>query len=1136
MSATVTTNATERRRPGRPRRPGGPSPWHRMRGRIPTVLSWALTLIAVVCALRALFLPLRDATGRVAEVIEVVFIPAPANLAYAMFLALLAGALAMRKRPAYRIAVAYTALVVIVDYAVLLGLYLVPAGEHETRLLLWLIVPNAVIMTVLLVVLVLARDEFRAKVQPASMPKALGVLVLGLGASALIGWGLVTMAPGTLTDPTDRALWSLEKTLGGAFQLTVGRPGHAPTWVNFTIGLMGALSLLAALLVMFRSQRAKAELSPTDEAHVRRLLDAHGDRDSLGYFATRRDKSVVFSPSGKAAVTYRVVAGVSMASADPIGDPEAWGGAISAWLREAEAYAWTPAVTGAGEEGATAYARAGLKVLQLGDEAVLDVGTFTVEGRAMRVVRQAANRVERAGYTFRVRRHRDIDAAEMERIIDRVDAWRDTETERGFSMALGRLGDNADGRCVLAEALGPDGEVAGLLSFVPWGPSGLSLDLMRRDRAADNGLMEFMVASLMRQAGRLGVQRVSLNFAVFRSVFEEGARLGAGPVLRAWRGLLLFLSRWWQLEALYRSNVKYRPWWNPRYLCFGETRDLARVALSAGIAEGFVTPPSLLSLFNRGDVHSSIAAERSAPAALPEQDAPVRGAAPQDGQGETRAPAHGTLPEQVRVRIAKADAMRAGGTDPYPVGFAPDRTCAELAAAHAGTAADTVTDDTASIAGRVLLVRDHGGVCFATVQDWSGRLQVMLTEKATGAAGLARWRREVDIGDLVGVTGPVATSRGGELSVLAAEWTMTAKCLRPLPDKHLGIGDPETRVRRRYLDLAVSPDARALLRARSAVVRSLRESLAGRGFTEVETPILQPVHGGANARPFTTHINAYDMDLYLRIAPELFLKRLCVGGMDRVFELGRTFRNEGVSVRHNPEFTMLEAYHAYADYHDMRRLTQELVQTAAVAANGSAVIRRRRDDGTVEDVDVSGEWPAIPINTAISDAVGAEVGPDVPVTELERIARGHGIALHPGWGHGEITLELYERLVESVTTRPTFYLDFPTSVSPLTRQHRGDPRLAEKWDLVAYGTELGTAYTELTDPVEQRRRLTEQSLAAAAGDPEAMELDEDFLTALEYAMAPTGGLGIGVDRVVMLITGRSIRETLPFPLVKPGPR
>jgi lysyl-tRNA synthetase class 2 len=317
--------------------------------------------------------------------------------------------------------------------------------------------------------------------------------------------------------------------------------------------------------------------------------------------------------------------------------------------------------------------------------------------------------------------------------------------------------------------------------------------------------------------------------------------------------------------------------------------------------------------------------------------------------------------------------------------------------------------------------------------------------------------------------------------------------------------------------------------ARSAVTRSLREQLHARGFIEVETPVLQTVHGGANARPFKTHINAYDMDLYLRIALELYLKRLLVGGIEKVFEIGRNFRNEGVDSTHNPEFTMLEAYETYGDYNTMATLTRELIQNAAVAAFGAVVVRRA--DGA--EYDIGGEWPSKTVHGAISEALGEKIGPDTSEEQLRALCAVAGVPADPAWNRGQIVLEMYERLVEEQTVEPTFYRDFPVEVSPLTRAHRDDPRLAERWDLVAFGTEIGTAYSELADPVEERARLTAQSLLAAGGDPEAMQLDEDFLQALEYGMPPTGGMGMGVDRILIMLTGESVRETILFPLVRP---
>jgi lysyl-tRNA synthetase class 2 len=1080
--------------------------------RIPDLYAGGLLLVAALCAVAAVSAALGARVHPVRATVDALLVPAPANVGYAAFLLTLAAGVHNRKHVTYWLLAIFFGLQALYDAFVLLDVGERGEEAHELRLP-WhgvrAALTNVAVTAALLALLWLARGEFRAKVQRASLPKALATLGVLLVAFTVAGWGLVEMFPGSLGPGAGRLAYSGKIVLGGAFGFDVGRHGRAPGWVNLVLGVFGAVALFAALFALLRSQRVIASLDLDEERRVRELLAEHGERDSLGYFATRRDKEVIFSSTGRAAVTYRVVFGVSLASGDPLGAPDAWPPAIEAWLREAREYSWTPAVMGASEEGATAFARAGLRVIQLGDEAILHVRDFDLDAPRLRQVRQAVHRVERAGYTVRIRRHADIGAEEMGRIIELAARWRDTETERGFSMALGRLGDPNDGRCVLVEAHDRDGREVALLSFTPWGAGGLSLDLMRRDRSSDNGLIEHMVATLMRESPRLGVDRVSLNFAVFRAVFEEGARIGAGPVLRLWRTLLLFASRWFQLESLFRSNVKYNPQWLPRFLCFEDVRDLAKVGLASGVAEGFVVVPRLRTLLRRG---------AGTPEAVPYRELIPTAQVKPDA-------AACKLPEQVRIRLAKVGALRAAGVEPYPPGFGRTHSLAQVRAAHPGLPADARTGARVAVAGRVVRLRDHGTLCFATLRDWSGDLQVLVTDQPDFAA-------TVDLGDHVGVTGEVGTSKRGELSVFADGWELTAKCLRPLPDKHKGIADPEALVRQRHVDLIVNQPARDMVRTRSAVSFALRGALHGRDFVEVETPVLQPVHGGANARPFVTHSNAYDMRLYLRIAPELYLKRLAVGGVERVFEIGRNFRNEGVDATHNPEFTMLEAYEAYGDYTTMRVLARELILAAAEAVAGGNTVLTRGDDV----VDLRDEWPVVPVYTAVSEAVsgvaGAEVTPDWGVAELRELSDKLSVAWQDGWTHGQLVLELYEHLVEGATVRPTFYTDFPVDVSPLTRQHRTDPRLAERWDLVAFGMELGTAYTELVDPIELRARLTAQSLRAAAGDPEAMELDEDFLDAFEFAMPPSGGLGLGVDRLVMLLTGRSIRETLPFPLVK----
>jgi lysyl-tRNA synthetase class 2 len=486
------------------------------------------------------------------------------------------------------------------------------------------------------------------------------------------------------------------------------------------------------------------------------------------------------------------------------------------------------------------------------------------------------------------------------------------------------------------------------------------------------------------------------------------------------------------------------------------------------------------------------------------------------------------LPEQLRIRREKYDRLIADpDRAPFPVGVARTTSLAQVRADFPDLAPGVETGVRVGVTGRVIFVRNTGKLCFATVREGDVELQVMLSMDRVGEQALADWKADVDLGDLVFVTGEVIASKRGELSVLADQWRLTAKALRPLPVAHKPLSE-ETRVRQRYVDLIVRSDARQMVRTRADVTRSLRETLHGRGFLEVETPILQTVHGGAAARPFHTHLNAFDIDMSLRIATELYLKRCVVGGLEKVYEIGRTFRNEGVDSTHSPEFTMLEAYEAYGDYDTMAELTRALITNAAAAVDMPIAIGH---DGT--EIDLAGPWRTVGVHDLVAEAVGAEVTPGTDSDTLRGYAERMGVALRPEWAAGAIVLELFEKLVEHTLIQPTFVRDYPVDVRPLARPHRDDPRLAEAWDLIIGGVEIAPAYSELVDPVEQRRRLVEQSLAAAHGDPEAMQLDEDFLRALEYGMPPTGGLGLGVDRLVMLLTGKGIRETILFPLLKP---
>jgi len=1084
---------------------------------VPVAAGWAVGVIATL-SLVASVSPLIRLIIKIPRefVNDYLFNFPDTSFAWAFVLALLAAALAARKRIAWWILVLY--MVAAIGWNVLDVL----TGDETVMVDIGEII-GAAFHVAAIGFLILARHEFWAKVRRGALFKAAATLVVAMATGTLIGWGLLELFPGSLAR-SDRPLYALNRVSAFAGAAADSFTGHPHVFVNALLGLFGAMALMVAAIVLFQSQRADNALTGEDESAIRGLLELYGKNDSLGYFATRRDKSVVFAPNGRAAITYRVEVGVCLASGDPVGDPRAWPAAIHAWLALCQSYGWAPGVMGASSTAAQAFREAGLNALELGDEAILHPDTFKLSGPDMKPVRQAVTRARRADLTVRIRRHRALSADEMAQVIKNADAWRDTETERGFSMALGRIGDPADGDCLLVEAVQGNGEVVAMLSLVPWGANGASLDLMRRSPQSPNGTNELMVSELCLQAEDIGITRISLNFAMFRSAFEEGAQLGAGPVARLWRGLLVFFSRWWQLETLYRSNMKYLPEWVPRFACYDDARLIPRVGVASVIAEGFLVLPFSRRAKQHTGHHTAVPDTLVQSGLLHEDGStPDLSGLDVDLLQEAGPP---RLPEQVRVRMAKLKALQASGIDAYPVGEAPSHTIAQ--------AVDARDDVTLSVAGRVLRMRDYGAVLFAQLRDWSGEVQLLLDNSRLAKDTTADFTGAIDLGDLVEVTGSMGHSKNGTRSLLVDEWRLIGKCLRPLPDKWKGLTDPEARVRTRYVDLAINTEARDLITARSRILHAIRETLVGKGFLEVETPILQQIHGGANARPFVTHINAYDLDLYLRIAPELYLKRLCVGGVERVFELGRAFRNEGVDFSHNPEFTLLEAYQAHADYNVWVDGCRELIQNAAEAANGSQVVMRPGTaDGALQPVDISGEWPVKTVHGAVSEALGTEIDADTDLARLRSLCDGAGIPYLTHWDAGAVVLELYERLVEGETQNPTFYKDFPTSVSPLTRPHRSKPGVAERWDLVAWGVELGTAYSELTDPVEQRRRLQEQSLLAAGGDPEAMELDEDFLQAMEYAMPPTGGLGVGVDRVVMLITGRSIRETLPFPLAKP---
>ncbi|MDR8020078.1 lysine--tRNA ligase [Nesterenkonia aerolata] len=501
----------------------------------------------------------------------------------------------------------------------------------------------------------------------------------------------------------------------------------------------------------------------------------------------------------------------------------------------------------------------------------------------------------------------------------------------------------------------------------------------------------------------------------------------------------------------------------------------------------------------------------------------------------TSAPAAGEAVDthdQRAVRASKRDRLLDDGVPAYPVAVERTHSLADVRAAYPELQPGASTGDVVSVAGRVMFIRNTGKLCFATLQEGGAdgegvRLQAMMSLAEVGEQALADWKALVDLGDHVQVTGEVIASRRGELSVMVHRFAVASKALRPLPVLHAELNE-ETRVRQRYADLIVRDEARQMVYRRAAITRSIRETLHRRGYVEVETPMLNLIHGGAQARPFRTHLHAFDQDMTLRIATELYLKRAVVGGIDRVYEMGRVFRNEGVDSTHSPEFTTLETYEAWADMYTMAERMQEMILDVADALGAGRQIET--ESGTIS---LDGEWAWLGVYPGLSEAVGQQITPETDADTLRAVAERFEVAVDPAWDEQKLVIELFGEIVEPTLIQPTFVCDYPPAAQPLARPHRSQPGVIEAWDLIIGGMERGTAFSELIDPVIQRERLVEQARKAAGGDDEAMQFDEDFLRALEYGAPPMGGIGLGIDRLVMLFSGAGIRETILFPLLKP---
>ncbi|MDR2378971.1 MAG: bifunctional lysylphosphatidylglycerol synthetase/lysine--tRNA ligase LysX, partial [Bifidobacteriaceae bacterium] len=822
--------------------------------------------------------------------------------------------------------------------------------------------------------LVVQRKAFGAPVSTRAVFRAVATLAGGLAVAAVwaFGWAAVIGSAGQSL--ALKAWWALNVALGqGPEEIVIGTAiaGRltsekaiveviAPWWVARSTSLLATLALLAALVVFTRSERHLGAISDEQELALRRLLWRHGEQDSLGYYNLRRDKSAVFSGDGQAAVVGRLVGAVLLASSDPVGDRASWGDAIGRWIDLARSRGWTPAVVSATRRGARAWEAAGLRSLELGDEAVILPDRFSLRDRRLADVAEASRRARRAGYTVQVRRQQDIAEQELAALARDADFWRHGD-ERGFSMTSGTVGAPTDGRDLIVTAQDPDGQVKALLTFAPWGRRGVSLDIMRHDPRAHGGTTELMVTGLVEAGRDLGLERISLNFAVLRRFLVGGGQTGAYPMARLVRRTLLLASRWWQIEGLYRSNEKYAPDWHARLVCFDHGASLAEVIMAIGRAEGFLpdsSPAELLVGAGRRPAGGSDAALAAAVAELDRTESTALA---------TPAAPDSPATDRLKSRAALAEA----GMEPNPVAVARTMSLRQaVARAVGGPAAE---DPAAiSVVGRILRKRDHGGIVFADLREGLTELQIMVQRDR--CEGFDLFKRHAQLGDLVSLTGRLAHSKSGQLSFDACGWTMAAKSIAPPPPKRR-LAEAAVKLtpglaRAPHLVLATNNRAMEMVYARAAATAGLRQALRERDFIEVETPILQPIHGGANARPFRTHINAYDMDLYLRIAPELYLKRLAVGGVERVFELGKNFRNEGVDRKHNPEFTSLEAYQAFSDYDGMRLLTEELIRAAALAVHGEAVAIA--PDG--RQISLAGHWPVVSVHDAVARALGEPIG------------------------------------------------------------------------------------------------------------------------------------------------------------------
>ncbi|PMD37875.1 DUF470-domain-containing protein [Hyaloscypha variabilis F] len=839
-------------------------------------------------------------------------------------------------------------------------------------------------------------------------------------------------------------------------------------------------------------------LTAEDELRIRELLWQNEEQDSLGYFATRRDKKVVFAPDNKAAITYRILGGVSLASADPIGPEKSWPGAIREWMTEAASNGLIPAVLAASEKGARCYVRHGLKAIELGDEAVIDVHEFSKSTRRRAPLRKAASKLQNLGFKGRVRRQKNIPKDELLQIGLRAAQWRESEGERcGFSMALSRLGEPADENCVLVTALDPEDTIQGVLSLVPWGRHGLSLDFMCTNRNSQSGLCEFMISELVAASPRLAVSKISLNFVQFRYVFEQADSLGAGFFFWGYRALVRLLSRVVQLESLYRFTMKCDPQWQPKYSCYPRVSQIPRITWLSLTAEGYFPYWRKVPIQEcRGHTEAFINAVRRINASTVSENST------QSSRIDT-------------LRHAKLAQYKVAGKDPLIASFSTD---SDLMAARGEVdepPSNTLSGKCRSLAGRVMAKRDMGRLCFLTLSDFGDNIQAILNVEKLGLNSFRDMIRQIDVGDMIGVRGELLKSRRGEVSIMVSEWVLTAKCLHAFSRKQEEAFGRESLAQNSFISLISCPKSRKMILLRSRVKSALYRCLLEHGFLEIETPLVlgQKASEWQSTAP---HSLAWPMcDTYR--ANVLYMKSLCIAGANRIFQFSSSSCIKGAQIL-DGESTILEAYHVHTDYLGLVDLVRQLVQQAARTVHGGEFVKRRFNNGVVE-VDISGRWQVLSVYTAVALALQSPIPIDTAYEELLRECQCSGVKTPPKASKDQLVMCAFEQLVRTKTEHPIFYTDYPLSLSPFTRPQQKDSRLGERWSLIAFGVEIATGWGELADPIEYRRQTIMKSGENEFGlNSGNMELKDEYLEALEYGMAPTAGLKLGVGDLLAMLT------------------